>query len=242
MGAPKQDVCAPWCDLTDAPAPCSDYGFDADVYSRFALVASNILFKLSFRRYPGICRESVRPCFHAADCRCCSLGAVVPPSLPAVEIVSVTVDGVDLAASAYRVDNYRELVRLDTGDGITSWPCWQDQRLPLTELGTWGYTYDYGLEPPEDGVMAAASLACQLSVAWNPATTGECRLPKRVTSMVRQGVSIAVLDPLDLFEQGRTGIPEVDLFLAAERMGRKDRPATVRRLGSGRRARRCTTC
>lgn len=242
MAAPTQDICAAWCTAADHGSPCDDYGFDSALVERTDLIASNLLYKLSFRRYPGICRETVRPCPHAARCGCGYVSTVRLPSTPVVRIVSVAIDGATLDPTGYRLDNYRNLVRLDAGDGVTTWPCWQDHRLAATEANTFAVTYDYGLEPPEDGVFAAAALSCQLALSFSPETAGQCRLPKRITSMVRQGVSIAVLDPLDLFEQGRTGIPEVDLFLASEKVGRAQRPATARRLGSGRRARRCTSC
>jgi hypothetical protein len=65
-------------------------------------------------------------------------------------------------------------------------------------------------------------LACQLALACQPETQGKCQLPKRVTNVVRQGVSMAmVLDPMAFLDEGKTGIYEVDLFLASEREDRK---------------------
>lgn len=49
------------------------------------------------------------------------------------------------------------------------------------------------------------------------AVTGRpgCKLPERVTSVTRQGVSWTVLDPMDFLTKGMTGVGTVDLWLAS---------------------------
>jgi hypothetical protein len=42
-----------------------------------------------------------------------------------------------------------------------------------------------------------------------------CKLPERITSVTRQGVSWTVLDPMDFLTRGMTGIGSVDQWLAA---------------------------
>jgi hypothetical protein len=54
-----------------------------------------------------------------------------------------------------------------------------------------------------------------------------CRLPKRVQTVTRQNVTLAVLDPLTLFKDGMTGLAEVDLWVAADARGDATRPAAV---------------
>ena len=48
-----------------------------------------------------------------------------------------------------------------------------------------------------------------------------------MTSITRQGISLAVLDPLTLFVDGLTGLPEVDLWVQSVRLGRARRSASL---------------
>lgn len=80
--------------------------------------------------------------------------------------------------------------------------------------------YGYGLtDLPVDVAHAVDILTAEL-VKANSGDAG-CRLPKRVTSVSRQGVSWTLLDPQDFLEQGRTGIYEIDLILSSRSRGRK---------------------
>ena len=152
----------------------------------------------------GICG-----CGVADQCGCGSLSQINLPGNPAVlGVTEVIVDGVTLAPASYRLDSFRRLVRVD-GE---RWPCCQDLALAVTEPGTWQVSYAFGRVPPEAGVTAARDLACEM---YQGATGGDCALPKRVTTISRQNVTLALLDPFKFFEAGRTGIYSVDLFLAA---------------------------
>lgn len=257
-GAPKQDVCGAWATTADVCSPCDDYAFDTALLERGLLAASTILFNLTGWRYPGICRETVRPHDQAACGRCgwvrnvggldagsrfaCGCGWLSEIRLggrPVVRIVTVKVDGVDVPTDEYRVDNYGTLVGLTGAAGRRRvWPTCQRMDLPETDLGTFAVTYDFGVAPPVGGVVAAAALGCQLALAMSPETVGQCRLPKRVTSITRQGVSMAVLDPLTLIQDGMTGLPEVDLWVASDNRGRARRPGSLMIPGRGRNNRR----
>ena len=107
------------------------------------------------------------------------------------------------------------------------WPCCTRLDLADTEEDTWSITYTYGQNPPIGGIRAAAVLACELTLAFQPETVNQCRLPKRVTSITRQGVSMAILDPLTLFADGLTGLSEVDLWVSSVAVGAKRRRASV---------------
>jgi hypothetical protein len=72
-------------------------------------------------------------------------------------------------------------------------------------------TYEYGTMPPLAGQNAARVLANEFVNAVEDPS--ECKLPERVTSISRQGVSMTLLDPQDFLENGRTGLYAVDLFL-----------------------------
>lgn len=146
---------------------------------------------------------------------------------PVTAVTEVLIDGAVLDPSAYRVDENRWLVRTDGGE----WPCCQRVELPPTEPGTWQVSMNYGLLPDRSGVIAAAVLGYELALAWTPPRADECRLPRRVTSITRQGISAVVLDPLAYIDKGRTGLEEVDLFLHAVNPTGASRPATVWRPG-----------
>lgn len=209
-------TCAPWATSGDVCAPCVDNDDVSAVIDDQLQVASDILFLLSGRRWPGVCSDTVRPCARprchgSISCSCGGLSTVVlGPNLVAVS--QVKVDGEVLSDALYRVDTaHDELVRLPDANGSrVSWPCCQRLDLADTEDDTFSVTYTYGAEPPVGGVKAAAELACELALSC---TGGTCRLPKRVQTVTRQGVTVALIDSLDLFERGMTGLPSVDLWL-----------------------------
>lgn len=75
-------------------------------------------------------------------------------------------------------------------------------------------TYVYGTNPPADGIDAARSLADEFVLLFGGGPDAECRL-RNVTSFTRQGVSFEIDDARSIFTDGRTGVPEVDLFVAS---------------------------
>lgn len=77
--------------------------------------------------------------------------------------------------------------------------------------------YTYGSPPPPAVKRAIDYYAEQLELGAEGSS--ECKLPKRITSIVRQGISMTVLDPGDFLDKGRTGLPEVDSVLAAFNRG-----------------------
>jgi hypothetical protein len=210
---------------------------DAADVAASILVASEILFLLSNEKYPGSCADTIRPigstssgcwgrnpdlfatwggslgdirnyrCDHRLSCTCgqpCQLDFA--PLLPVTSIEQVLVDGTEVTDFVL-LDN-RWLARTD-GD---CWPSCQDMLLASTEPDTFEITYRHGLAPPESGRLAARQLACELVKSCSG---GDCQLPARVTSVTRQGISMAILDPLDFLDNGRTGLYFVDLFLKA---------------------------
>lgn len=219
--------CQPWADLGDLCAPCNDYSGDEAILLDALAAASSVLYKLSGRQYPGVCSEEVivgDPCRCAVSARYllrswrwgnrrpCKHDRVRLRGWPVVSIESVTIDGVDLGASEYQVEDFAELVRVDG----TAWPA------------EFNVAYSFGQDPPQEGVTAAAVLACELAKACDPDGIGagsQCRLPKRVQSVTRQGVSMVFLDPFDFLNEGKTGLYEVDQFLkSANPNGLQQRP------------------
>ena len=258
MGRPG--VCTPWADLSDMP--CVDYATDPVAADQALRFASDVLYDLSGRQWPGECVETVRPCatrspgFRAGwwpvgdrrgswgSCSCnrarrcgCSSISEVRLGSHVLAVTEVRVDGEVVPPVEYAVDDEQYLVGLTAADGTQRrWPCCQRLDREPTGPGTWAVTFSWGGLPPDGGVRASAALGCELLKA----ASGDkgCRLPKRVTSIVRQGVTVAVLDPLTLFADGATGLPEVDLWLGSVRYGRAHRPARLLVPGRGRRATR----
>jgi len=252
MAAPSTGVCAPWAVAADVTTgPCSSAeapaGFTNAMLDAGLQVASDVLFHLTGRAWPGVCSATVRPCGYRSpvpwtvrgtgwcgcntsqDCACGGLSEILLPGRPIVSITQVKIDGAVLASARYRIDDYRSLVYLPESDSAIrqGWPCCQRLDLADSALDTWSVSYTFGTSPPVGGVMAAKSLGCELALAMSPETVGMCRLPKRITSITRQGVSLAILDPLTLFADGLTGIPEVDLWVSSVRFGRANRPSGV---------------
>jgi hypothetical protein len=64
-------------------------------------------------------------------------------------------------------------------------------------------------------------------MACQPDLAGQCRLPKSVTSVTAEGVTM-VMSPSDFLDKdGKTGLWEVDLFIRAVNPQRSQRQATV---------------
>lgn len=219
--------CEPWATLEEVrncPGGCADEGmYDDDKLEAAITSASEILFMLSGRQFSGVCESVVRP---HGTCRCSGYGwrdglrcpCAEPPQIvlgvPLVEVDEVKIDGVVLPESEYRIDDQRYLVRLVSADGQRrGWPCCQDLRVPTTELRTFEVTFSYGQVPPQTGKDAAKVLACEIAKSCTPGV--ECRFDRSVQTISRQGVSIQLPGLIDVIKEGRTGIPEVDLFILA---------------------------
>ncbi|MCI0426357.1 MAG: hypothetical protein L0Z47_11030 [Actinobacteria bacterium] len=248
-------ICSPWATVPDLDECCTSNATTTQKTDAL-LAASEILYALSGRQYPGLCAETVRPCSggsplpgfswdrwsyptvpllvggnwlnigpacgcHIAwDCACSGIPQVNLGRSDVTQINTVVVDGVTLSAANYRLDHGRWLVRTD-GE---FWPCCQDLAKNIGEEGTWHIELEFGVLPPQAGIDAVIKLACEMAKAWVGA---ECDLPERVTSIVRRGVSMTLIDPQTFLSEGKTGLYEVDLFLSAVNPNGLARCATV---------------
>ncbi len=256
----------PWATVADVGSPCNDYGFDETLLEDCLQFASEVLYEFTGRQWPGENVDTVRPCgmrsnrawgrvtYNAGDmvgwcgcqrpraCGCHRLSEIQLPGFPVVSVDEVKIDGMVVDPDRYRVDDLRWLVYLPDETNLDprrGWPCCQRIDLDDDLEDTFSVTYTFGTGPDRGGVMAAASLACQLALAFGGGSdSSRCRLPKRVTQITRQGVSIAILDPLTLFQDGRTGLSEVDMWIGSKKVGSDRRRATAMRVGSGRSVRR----
>lgn len=245
MTAPSTPVlCAPWATFADVPDAQKPLATETE-WNIQLTVASEILWALSGRQWSGAgCEASATlrsnpptpggpswpydPSW--GQCGCWLYGtwldgvlypargsawpgvhvAPVAIQLPhsKVSVTSVTVDGAPFAA--WRITRAGWLERTDG----RPWQTCDDSTV---------IDYTYGEPPPIGGVRAALALAAELIQADQPG----CRLPARVTSVSRQGLSYEVFNTGDLFPDGRTGLPEVDLWLASVNPQRRARRSTV---------------
>lgn len=217
--------------------PATPAGMDAGQLSAYEF-AQEMLDGLTLGKY-GLCSLTVRPCgvgcavraglrltdggwfwpqlrggqvFNGCGCqiRCgCTVASEVLLDGPVYDVLRVRVDGQLIDPTTYRVDGGVRLVRVD---GQT-WPMVQDLNASDGLAGTFDVTYRRGSPVPRGGRRALAALMVELQKAACGDTS--CRLPSRVTNIVREGVTYSMLDdPSTLLQAGRTGVPEVDLWLA----------------------------
>jgi hypothetical protein len=241
-------LCGPWATVEDVPEKWRGDKAD-DQWARWLLVASETLFHLSGEKWRGA------GCTYTAELRghppeqgsgawpyyrswgmthsspsywwfpLASVAwwpvyretdpmpyAVRLPHDEVTEIVSVTMNGTALDPTTYRLARGNWLERTDG----RSWTAWFDHLV---------VEYGYGNAPTEAGVQACLTLANEIGKAECGDNT--CRLPKRVTSITRQGVSIAVIDSMDFFKIRKTGLPDVDLWLTAVNPNGRQRRARV---------------
>lgn len=215
-------TCTPWCTPTDLPDALQEGAEGA------CQAASDILYAASGRRWRGTCtREGlvIEVCPGTGpswrELRRIVLGTgpgvgrrptyrIALPDYPVTAVASVAeqrlpTEAVELDGSEWRLVNGRWLERLADGQRVA----WVGYDLVVS--------YTYGQGPPDGGVRAAVEYASQLQLA--AAGDGACQLPKRVQSITRQGVTMAFLDPGDYLDQGRTGVPSVDQWLASVNPG-----------------------
>lgn len=168
-------------------------------------------------------------------CGCRPLSQVKLAGYPVTSITQILIDGVALdplyagGAPRYRIDGYRDLVRMDDPDEPTvaqRWPACQNLALPDDQEGTWSVQYTYGQSVPAAGILAAKALGCQF---WRSNRGQSCSLPAGATKVTRQGITVDRELFLTWARKGgswATGIPLVDGFLqSVNPYGQTHRPA-----------------
>ena len=212
----------------------------ANVQSAARDYAAMILWAATGRQF-GLCEVTVRPCgmrrcpdglgefwgydwsggtwvpyiFNGQWFNCaCGAGCCCDPRCqvrlmgPVEEIVEVLIGGIAVDPSTYHVDDAHWLVR----SGGECWPQCADMDN-LVGDNTFEVTYLRGTPVPNALLRAAAMLACE----WAKGCVNDdtCRLSNRVTSIIRQGITIDMVSPEDLLESGLTGLWEVDTVIRA---------------------------
>lgn len=209
-----------------------------DVQSAARDYAATILWAATGRQF-GLCQISVRPCgmrrcnegweFYGYDwsggtwvpyifngnwynCSCAGVCCCEPRCQvrlmgPVEEVVEILIDGIAVDPDTYYVADEHWLVRT----GGHCWPFCADLNELIAE-GTFEVTYLRGTPVPAALLNAAGTLACE----WAKACLGgDCRLSNRVTSVIRQGITIDMVAPEQLLESGMTGLWEVDTLIRA---------------------------
>lgn len=135
--------------------------------------------------------------------------AVQLPRSPVTEVTEVLVDGAPFADW-----NLLRSGWLERTDGQPWQLC--DNSVQITYL--------YGEPPPRGGRAAAVELAIEF-IRYKHGLDG-CRLPRKATSITRQGLTINI-DPLEFLDRGGTGLLGVDLWLRAVNPGGEPQGAMV---------------
>jgi hypothetical protein len=212
--------CENWCGWDDVVTCAPITAPNEAQREQWIEQATEILYDLSGRYYPGICTVTRSLCFACWHCwpQICTCdpwpGIDLGGRFPALGAWDVILDGVLLDPTAYTLRGRRWLVRLD-GQG---WPSGWHTVDPDTFRVTWAT----GRNPPVGGQRAAAVLAGE--IAKRCLGDASCKLPNRITNVVREGVTFTMIDSLKMLEDGRTGLPDVDQWLIADKIGRKRHP------------------
>ena len=156
---------------------------------------------------PYIANGAWSNCACAGGCDCAP-ACKIDLGMPVAEVTEVKVDGLVLDPSAYILVG-QWLARTDGGE---CWPSCQDPAVPDTEDGTFSVTYRPGRPLPPAGQYAAGLLASEFAKAC---AGGACALPAQIAALSRQGTDVQFVDPVEVLDNGRTGIREVDLFIHA---------------------------
>lgn len=218
-------LCSIWADLT------------SEEQARATTYATTVLWAATGRQY-GLCTKRVRPCGRRTNgssmwgyvedggggwypfldaagtwrnCSCggggCSCGPRCEVWLPGPvdQVLEVRQDGLVVAPASYQVDNRSWLVRIDGG-------CWPEHAELSTDTDRFEVLYVQGTPVPQVLEDAAGILACEFAKSFKQQ---DCRLPARLSSLTRQGVTMTALDRDSLTRNNFTGIPEVDQVVFA---------------------------
>lgn len=234
--APRsQQLCGAWATVEDVPERWRANTSDDD-WARWLMVASEILWGLSGRQWAGA------GCTYVADLRGRppepGTGAWpyyrtygLSPSGPGYWWWSSMAGfawfpqylGLQPRPYAIKLPHDQvtsvEQVTIN-GELFSAWQLVRDGWLERTDGDSWQkalddtqITYNYGVAAPEGGVEAVVRLANEIRLF--DCGDQNCQLPKRVTSITRQGMTIAVIDPMNFFKIGRTGVYLVDMWLVS---------------------------
>jgi hypothetical protein len=227
-------LCSAWAAFADIPESIrAELPLSEAQWATPLMIASEILWALSGRRWYGAdCLEEAylrstppRPGtgswpYHSSwgDCGCWTSAQWIG-GYP----VEAFLGQWSHVEAVYAVKLPRDTVTAITavtinGNPFTSYNLTRSGWLERVDGNSWDVcsgatvvTYRHGEPPPIGGVQAAVTLGVE--IARDMYNTGKCRLPKRVSTVTRQGVTVDIVDSLDVLKEGGTGLTSVDLWL-----------------------------
>lgn len=125
-----------------------------------------------------------------------------------------------LSPTLYHIDEFHWLVRDPNPDGTNpGWPSCSNMSPDVTADDVFQVDFTYGQPAPSMLTRATAILACELIIGCAPDSfpDAECRLPRNVVSIARQGVSVVLESAFFTRTNNKPiqfGIPEIDMVLA----------------------------
>lgn len=180
--------------------------------------ASTVLYYLTGKQFAGTCQATVRPGCLSGSCWCgCTPHQVNLGVWPVTELISVRYGGTLYTGSAatdlFHINDWHYLARND-GERFLSGNQWAQAGGVHDNASPDGYVFEatvkHGIKIPRLMTRATKALACQFIEA---SCGKECDLPARVTSVVRAGISMNIASVVDLLNDEKTGIYEVDLAI-----------------------------
>lgn len=149
-------------------------------------------------------------CTGAARCSC-RASVLALPYVPVRGVSNITIEGVALDPTAYRmVERTNGVMRLDGQD----WPRFQDLTKPPAATGAWSVTFSHGWEMPPGAARRVASAACEIAKACNG---DDCVLPERFRVTKTDAGEYVFHN--DYREQGLTGFEVLDDWIMVQRGG-----------------------
>lgn len=209
---------APWISVEDTAFPQSPYAEIAVDYATF------VLYKLTGEKYPGVSTvtESYANEFRGSG----HDDPVSTEALGNIRRISVPTSLQYPQRLYLRGTPVHSISQVKYGDTVldpTRYALFNKRFLKLVGGSTWNYScghggitvdYSYGMMPPKAGVLAATTLANELLILMGEgSSSNQCRIPERVRSISREGISFDMIDPQEFMDDGRTGIWEIDLFI-----------------------------
>jgi len=191
--------------------------------------ASLLLYYWTGRQF-GLCSTTLRIC---RTCNCqnicrCNVNSIDLGVWPVVSLDGIRMNGEDQDIENFHIDEYHLLVRSGPQD---PWPVcsnlWAAAGGPYdSEADHFVFEVEvtYGIEAPHLLERATRTLACEL---LNDACAAQCKLPERVTSVSRRGLSIEVASSQDLLQDRLTGIYVVDLAITTFNPSKMQSPSFV---------------
>ena len=158
----------------------------------------------------GLCR---------GRCGCSEVSEVYLPGVSSV--LNVRIDGIDYdPCGMVAVYDESRVVRVDGG----RWPVCQELSR-IDGPGTWSITVLEGKCPPAGVELITGILMCEFAKACM--RRDDCRLPRRIQTITRQGVTIGFNDRFENLADLRTGIWEIDAWIEQARFTGAATPSIV---------------